>query len=143
MTPILIALHVRFYPDLSAAVYTWACCPPGSSRTIGGVHLLDATEATEEDAAWCAGLIEAATRGLLLCADEGRGRGVVVQADRRALQRLLDQRWPGTLGQSCVRLRAIMASGCLRIRSRAGEQQTPDQRERVEALSREVALGLV
>ena len=143
MTPLLIALHVRFYGDLSAAVYTWACCPPGSSRTIGGVHLLDATEATEEDAAWCAGLIEAATRGLLLCADEGRGRGVTVQADRRGLERLLDRSWPGTLGQSCVRLRAIMASGCLRIRSRAGEQQTPDQRERVEALSRDVALGLV
>jgi hypothetical protein len=143
MTPLLIALHVRFYPDLSAAVYTWACCPPGATRPIGGVHLLDPSEATEEDAAWCAGLIEAATRGLILCDEEGRGRGVTVQADRRALQRLLDRGWPGTLGQSCIRLRAIMASGILRIRSRAGGQQTPDERERVEALSRDVALGLV
>jgi hypothetical protein len=143
MTPLIIALHVRFYADISAAVYTWACCPPGATRPIGGVHLLDPAEATGEEAAWCAGLIEASTRGLLLCADEGRGRGVTVQADRRGLQRLLDQSWPGTLGQSCIRLRAIMASGILRIRSRAGEQQTPDERERVEALSRDVALGLV
>ena len=29
MNHLIIALHVRFYPDLSAAVYTWACCPPG------------------------------------------------------------------------------------------------------------------
>jgi hypothetical protein len=143
MNPLLIALHVRFYSDLSAAVYTWACCPPGSSRTIGGVHLLDATEATEEDAAWCAGLIEVSTRGLLLCADEGRGRGVTVQADRRGLERLLDQSWSGTLAESCIRLRAIQATGVLRIRSRAGERQTPAERERVEALSRDVALGLV
>lgn len=143
MNPLIIALHVRFYGDISAAVYTWACCPPGSSRTIGGVHLLDATEATGEDAAWCAGLIEAATRGLLLCAEEGRGRGVTVQADRRELQRLLDRSWPGTLGESCIRLRAIQATGILRIRSRAGGEQTPDERERIEALSREVALGLV
>ena len=143
MNPLIIALHTRFYPDLGAGVYTWACCPPGSSRPIGGVHLLDPAEATGEDAAWCAGLIEAATRGLLLCADEGRGRGVVVQADRRGLERLLDQSWRGTLAESCIRLRAIQASGILRIRSRAGEQQTPAERERVESLSRDVALGLV
>ena len=143
MNPLIIALHVRFYPDLSAAVYTWACCPPGSTRTIGGVHLLDPVEATEEDAAWCAGLIESSTRGLLLCAEEGRGRGVTVQADRRQLHRLLDRSWPGTLGQSSIRLRAIMASGILRIRSRAGADQTPDERDRVESLSRDVALGLV
>jgi hypothetical protein len=143
MNPLIIALHVRFYPDLGAGVYTWACCPPGASRPIGGVHLLDPAEATGEDAAWCAGLIEAATRGLLLCAEEGRGRGVVVQGDRRGLERLLDQSWRGTLAESCVRLRAIQATGVLRIRSRAGEQQTPAERERVESLSRDVALGLV
>lgn len=135
----VVALDSRFYHDLRRGCYSFCFVLPGNEKDEprGGVGLIDASEGNDQPSCWVAGAIESGCRALIELEAKGLLDEVVTIKADCDLSSLMKREWPGVLGASVLRFRALINSGRIRLRNKAGVWLERNERIALDQAMRE------
>lgn len=117
--PVLVFVHVQYFPDLRGGTYTVAVPRKrGSTDYVGETYVVEDWAEDSEAAAWAYACIHA----VLAAVEHGyRPADLIIRGDRTDLGRLLKVDWDGQLGLAVLRYRTKFGAS-VRFQHRAGDR---------------------